>query len=365
MENITTLPPPDRYDYDYEEELILKKLLVKLNKLWHILWINKSWILLGAIVLAALASIKTVLSNPTYEATISFMVEEEEAGSIGNIASILGQFGLGGAAGGEQNLEKITTLAASRKIMHQVLLEKLEVDGKIDFVANHIINIYELRKKWEKDTLLNELSFIHNDFYSFNKKEKAGLKKIFNLVVGNDKQSLQGIMKTGFAKETGILFITIIAINESLAIQLTKSIYNNLSVFYIEESIENPKQTFEILTQRTDSLLTALTSTQKKLAYLEAKSGERVTHDDRILKKILFRDLQVQTIMYGEVLKTKETSGFLLSSETPFFQVIDEPFSPIAPDKPSLLLAIIIGSCLGGFLTAAFSVSRTIYKGMT
>ena len=362
MENIHTASYQERYEYKEEEERILRKLISKLNKIWRIIWNKKLWILGWAFVGASLFLVKTSFEDVTYEAILTFMIEEEDGGGLGGIASVLGQFGLGAVAGEDQNLEKITTLARTRKILHPVLLEKASIDGTFDFIANHIINIYELQEDWENDTLLNGLYFTHSDFSSFTKREKSGLKKVYDIMAGNEKHNLEGILKSGFSIETNILYINTTAINESLAIHLTESIYEKLSAFYIEETIKNPKQTFDILVQRTDSILLNLTNTQKKLAYLEAKSTERVTHDDRIRKKILSRDLQVLTLMYGEVLKTKETSGFILKNETPFFQVIDEPFSPIEPEEASLLLALFLGGILGGFLATAFFVARAIYS---
>lgn len=363
MENNQTPTYPDRYDYEAEEERILRKLVAKLNKIRGIIWLKKYWIIGSAIAMASLFLAVAFFKDPTYEAILTYMIEEEDAGSLGSIASVLGQFGLGGVAGGEdQNLEKISTLAQSRKILHPVLLEQHTLDGTVDFIANHIINIYELQEKWENDTLLNSFYFTHADFDSFTKKERLGLKKVYDVIVGNEKAGIDPIMKTGFAVETKILYINITALNESLAIHLTESIYDKLSKFYIEETTKNPKQTFDIISQRADSILLSLTDTQKKLAYLEAKSTERVTHDDRIRKKILSRDLQILTLMYGEVIKTKETSGFLLKNETPFFQVLDEPFSPIEPEEPSFLLALLLGSVLGGGVATTFFVSRAIYS---
>ena len=351
----------DWYDYDVEEELIIQKLISKLNKLWITIWSKKFWIIGWAMVASSLFFTKAIFENPTYEAILTFMVEEEEGRGIGNIASVLGQFGLGGGAGKDQNLEKITSLTRTRKILHPVLLERMVVDGKLDFIANHIINIYELQDNWKKDTLLSEFYFVNDDFSSFSKKENLALNIVYNLVAGNEKKGTKGLLKSGFSIETNFLFINITAINESLAIKMTESIYEKLSAFYIEESIKNPKQTFDILVQRTDSILVELTNTQKKLAYLEAKNTARVTHDDRIRKKILSRDLQILSIMYGEVLKTKETSDFILKNETPFFQTIDEPFSPITPEESSKLLALLLGGILGGFLSTAFFISKEIY----
>ena len=54
--------------------------------------------------------------------------------------------------------------------------------------------------------------------------------------------------------------------------------------------------------------------------------------------------------MYGEIIKNKETSAFLLANEKPAFNLIDGPLAPLEAIGESWIKALVIGVLIGGVL---------------
>ncbi len=346
-------------------DITLKDVFLKIGGFWKELYRNK-WTVVGAAFLfASLFLLKSFFKEKTYTASMKFMIEEQTAagGALGGVASILGQFGFGGRMrGGQHNLEKVLELARSQKIMDEVLLDSVTHNGNTDFLINHFINLYDLREQWEEDTLLNDINFTHKNIALFRNQENAVLGMIAAMLVGNPEMGVEGLLTIGYGETTGIFYINSRLIDEALAIILTKTLYEKLSEFYVRESTEKQQHTVNLLQTKVDSVLTELGNTEKKLAYLNDKSEGLFRRKDQVYKDQLSRNVQVLTLLYGEVLKNKEASAFLLENKTPFFQTISVPRSPLLSSRNSKIKAILIGSVLGGFLAAVFLIGRKIFR---
>ena len=96
------------------------------------------------------------------------------------IAAIAGKLGLDGLGGGNTNLDKITGLSKSRRILQSALFRREVIEGKDDFFANHLIRERGLPKAWENDTTgLKGFEFKSNNFESFNRAENSALLALY------------------------------------------------------------------------------------------------------------------------------------------------------------------------------------------
>jgi len=75
----------------------------------------------------------------------------------------------------------------------------------------------------------------------------------------------------------------------------------------------------------------------------------------------LSRKVETTNRVYQEILKNKERVEFMLSSETPEFQMINRTFIPIVAAS-SKLKALLIGGFLGGFLGVGYIFGRKIIR---
>ena len=344
-----------------DDEITLKELILKLQEYWHYLWARK-WYLIGVgLLMASVFVLRAYLKPITYTATLTFMVNEDEGGSLGGAAAILGQFGLGGGAASEYNLDKIVSLARSRRIVQQALFEQVEIEGQTDYLANHLIRIYEWQEEWRKDTLLQGFLFTRDSIPVFTRTESRALQIMYGQVVGNPEENINGLLSASYQEETGILSLQAKTENEELSIVLAEVLYDKLSRFYIQQSTEKQQITVANLQQRADSVEQQLKQAEYQLAQLQDNSQGFQLRRDQLQQQRLSREVQVLTILLGEVVKNLSTSEFLLKNATPFFQVVDAPLAPIKAASKSYLKQAVIGSFLGGFLLVLFFIGRKVY----
>lgn len=343
-----------------DDEITLKDLIKKIQEFWHEAWKNKWWIILVAALGASAFLLNAWLTPPTYPAKTVFMLNEEE-GSTSGISSLLGQFGLGGGGKSKLNLDKIIELSKSFKILQVALFREVEVEGKKDFYANHIIRYYDFHDKWKKDTTgLVGFYFTHSQFDSFTRVENNALKQVHEQVKGGE--NTEAILSTTYDDKTGILSMSINSINEELSIGLMKAIYEELSNFYINKSVESKRTTYENIKFKVDSLRARYQQLSLTLARLEDQSYGILDKANLVRSNDLRTESQITILAYGEAVKNMELSDFQLRNATPIFQVIDSAVPPIKPNKSSKVSAILIGGFLGGFLSLGFFIGRKIIR---
>lgn len=347
--------------YYQDDEITLKELILKIQEYWQEILMNWKLVILVSGLFASGFLLKAWLTPATYPATLTFMVDEDEGGGDRSGAgAILGQFGFGGG-GGKFNLDKIVELSRSRKIVSMALFEKETIAGKEDFLVNHIIREYDFHEKWEDDnTGLKEFYFRHDDFEKFSRNENNVLKSVFGKVVGNPMKDVEGLMSSGYNKDTGILHVSSKSTSEMLSIKLANQLYKNLSEFYIEKTIAKQQLTYEILKTKLDSLNRNLTNTNYALLKFEDTFRNLGLKQYQAKKIKLQGELQKYAAAYAATYQNLEIADFSLKNKTPFIVAIDEPISPISPSIESKIKALIIGGFLGGFITITFLIGRKL-----
>jgi hypothetical protein len=167
-----------------------------------------------------------------------------------------------------------------------------------------------------------------------------------------------------FDEKSTILTIATTAIDQELAAVLTNTWYNKIQTYYVLKYTESSKKTLAELTHKADSLCSLLSGAESGLATGSDKLGMIKTFD-RLPTSRAGRNLQMYGAMYAEVIKNKETSDFILKSETPYFQTLDEPRLPIKGDKgKGLIVMTILGMIAGGFVFSGFVIGKTVWQEM-
>jgi len=151
-------------------------------------------------------------------------------------------------------------------------------------------------------------------------------------------------------------------INEDVSIGLCKSIFNKLSTFYVDKKTEKESNTFARLSEKADSVNQEIISVEKSLARFKDYSYDVIRASDRVTRSRLERELQLLIIMYGEVLKNKETAGFVLSEATPFLQVIDAPIGPLPSTEKYSIKTLAFFLATGAIVSSALILLFSLYK---
>ncbi len=359
MSNEQNIPPP----YYQDDEITLKELILKIREFWRELWKRKVLILAISILGAVAFLGKSMLEETTYTAGLSFMVGENGSTEQGRTLTPYGiDFG-------RVENNKITELARSGRIIHAVLLDKVAISNKYDYIANHIIDIYNLQTKWSKEPIVPEYEHLHlKDYYfssdsieGFTPRDYRALNTVHELLAGNNLVGEKGVMTISYNDDTDIFRLNVEVLHELLSMRLLEAIFNELRAFYIEETIGRPQRTYELLKSQTDSLATELYSKERSLSSLQDRNRGFTSAIPGLAKAKIERELTLIEQEYGEVLRNKKSMEVLLSNDMPEFQVIDQTFIPVK-NEGSKIKSIILGGFLGLFLAGIFVIGRKIIR---
>jgi|WetSurMetagenome_2_1015567.scaffolds.fasta_scaffold87640_2 hypothetical protein len=300
---------------------------------------------------------------PVYPATITFNVDEDEGGGNSGLTGILGQFGLGSVKPSRYNLDKILALSKSRRVIQQSLFSKITVNGKEDYLANHLLREYKLNTLSGKDiSKTTPFYFAHDSIPAFSSEENAMLMLLYGTIIGPPDQPKKALMTADYNEDTNIMSLSVTTTNETISLALAQRMFESLSKYYINKSIEKSLKTYTLVSMKKDSVLGVLKSTEFQLANFRDQNKSLLMRTDQITELRLQREIVALTAMYGEVLKNVEVADFSLKNKTPFIQVIDAPLAPIQPVQLSLLRQLLIGILIGGLIGCAVVLGRMFYR---
>ena len=353
-------PPPSYYQ---DDEITLKELLLKLGEFAKELWRSKMLLVVMALVCIGGLVLKGKMTPVTYSASMSFLVE----GNDGSQTKIMSPFGPLEFGSVENN--KITELARSSRIIHKVLLTKKVLDDEYDYIANHLIDIYKFQETWAKEPMIAEFKYLHLGEYYFvtdsleiyGPKDFRALDEIQVLLAGNKLISKKGMMAMIYDDETDIFRLDVKTINEPLSLILIEAIFNELKLFYTEETVGRTTAAFELVSAQADSLQVELDDKEMALAGFQDRKRGFTSSIPDLRRAKLQREVTELTVDYNESARSRKSLELLLMQETPEFQIIDQTFIPIE-EKPSMVKDVLLGGFLGLFLAGIYVIGRKIVR---
>lgn len=290
---------------------------------------------------------------PVYSAKITFSVDEDEVGSSSGLTGMLSQFGLGSVRPARYNFDKILELSRSRRVVQKSLFTKITLDGKEDYIANHLIRIYGFDERGY---------FTHDSLPAFSRDENEMLISLYYFVVGHPDTPEKALLSADYNEDSNILSLSATTRNETLSLGLAHQTFQSLSDYYINKAIEKSLKTYKIVSTKRDSVLGELRSKEYQFANFKDRNRSLLMRTDQVSEMRLQRDVAALSAMYAEVLKNTEVADFSLRNKTPFIQVIDAPIPPIEPSQLSLIRKILKGFILGSLLGAAIIVGRKAWN---
>ena len=352
-----------------DDDITLKEVILRIKDYTGETILRWKLLLVFALIFALYFGYKAFISKPEYTATLTFMINKNETGGIGSVGAILGRFGFGNKTDG--NKDKIIQLNKSRRIIEKAIFKKVNINNNEDYIANHIINNLDSLDKWtsvpwykkpfSKPNPLKDFYFVSDNVAMFSDTANSALKEIYFHLIGS-KRSGPGMMSNGYDEDSGILHISVTTNDPVLSIEITNSVFDNLSEFYIEKSVEKQKATYDIVKIKTDSILNLLKQKEVELANFEDRSHGLFGSKSKLKELRLKRDVQKLSLMYGESIKNLEIADFAVKNKTPFVQAIDRPLYPLKGEKQATIKAFILGGILGLILGIIFVIFRKIYR---
>jgi hypothetical protein len=346
----------------YNDEISLRDLILKGRS--FIQEIIRYWYIPAVCILLAMAYQGYQYSRfePIYPASITFSVDEDEGGSSSGLTGILGQFGLGSVRPSRYNLDKILALSKSRRVIEHTLFDKIILDGKNDFLANHLIREYELNHSpLPGEGSESGFFFTHDSLPAFNRQENEMLLSLFNFIIGPPDNPKKALITADYNEDTNIMSIDVSTTSEELSLALANRMFESLSEYYVNKAIEKQAKTLSVITAKKDSVLSVLKGTEYQLANFKDSHRGLLMRTDQISELRLQREITALSAMYAEVLKNTEVADFSLKNKMPFIQVIDAPLSPIQPTQISLLRKLLISIIIGGIIGSVLVVGRKVF----
>lgn len=322
------------------------------------------WMVAIAIGLALGITI-AIISKTKYEAKISFIINDGKSNSQNPLAALASQFSLNSSP---MNItdERILFLIGTKKILGQSLLTNYPNTNFT--LADKYIEIMSLKKAWSSDTSLNNFNtFTSKNIEKLSYHENKAMDIVLALILKSNDLQYETVKKKSSSlvsqSSSGIILISYKSKDELLSKIFIETIYQNLSSFYIETITKNLLANYELVSNRADSIKTAMYSSESDAAEAMDQSIGVFKFRGKIKSNRLKRDNEILNLMYAEVVKNKEIAKFNLDQEKPILQVIDEPTLPLEQHIKSKIIYGIVGAIIGATLLF-FSLTIFYLKGL-
>lgn len=352
MNQQPTYQPPPYYDND---EITLKEIIHTVKDYANEL---KSNIIILLIIIALVMTGFYFLNKnklTTYTSEISFILQEDKDElPIGNQNSVIRNV----RKRGPSQLQQIAT---SSIVINRILLEKITIEDKNDFFANHLIDIYGFQSTWNKEKLeekyqgleLNNFYFTQDTIQKFSNREHRALQILRDFV-----RRLYLVETEAFSE---INTITVTSTSETVSMEIRNLLFSTLKNSYIENTIGRTLRNHESLTVKVDSLENKLRTAQRQLAAATDQTYGLISKSDFLAKSQRSEEADRLNKVYQIFLEQQQQVQFNLKNKMPDFAIIDQTFLPIM-NAPNKLIPLIIGFLLGSFIGLMFIILRKIFR---
>lgn len=346
-------------NYVLDKELSFKEIFLKIKSTYLLLRPHFILIATLSIIGGAIGYGYAYLIPPKYEATLTFMVDAGKTNSLGGMSQLASTFGLG-SFGSSNTLDtkKMEDLLLSNKINCITLFEKETINGKTDYLANHFINLFNIRNEKgfvKNDSIKDFIAFTHADYKRFSQKESTVLNLILDRIIGR-----QGLLTVEVAKNE-IITVRLTSESELFSKYYVEHLVNALTNFYVSSTVKKERISLDIITNREDSVKKALYAAEYAYATYKDENLRMIKVQGFVEELRLKRNIEILNAMYGEIIKSKEMANFALLNKTPLFQIIDEPSFPLDVLQKSKSLFLMIGFCLGFFFISCSLILKHYY----
>ncbi|HUH72924.1 MAG TPA: hypothetical protein VLZ75_00830 [Chitinophagales bacterium] len=322
-----------------EEKYAQLKKIIQLLKLFYerskIILKKYIWLFILIFLIGVGITLYQILNKEVvYQATITFILQDDDTGANqSNFADPLSSFLLSRSTIQSINIDRVIEIIYSQKLLSVVFFNKCIINGKEDYLINHFLSRY----------------YGISDSYFKSYRGLNGLDRnqfrVFNNVSSIMKRSIT-IEQT----KSGAFVMKLNTINEELSKVSTELLYQNISSFYIDKTTEKAQRNYVFLRNRLDSIRNMLYSSEYQVANFEDRSRNLLLVTARVPQIRQQRNTVFYETLYGEVLKSFETSKVTLNNITPIFQILQRPYYPLSAITRSSIFIVVVSSFVIGLI---------------
>lgn len=350
-------------DQSNDNEISLKGIILKLRRWRRYLLAKWKVLLVAALIGGGLGLCVAIIKKPTYTATLTFILEDANGGTLGAYSGLASQLGLtfGGDGDGSDLFsdDNIMGFMTSRFMVQKTLLKEVEWNGQKKTLADVYISIYHYADKWKNDTSIAHISFpIGSEEHGLSRTQDSIITFFYTIIT---KRNLD-VSKSD--KKVSFIAVNTTSVDERFSKLFTEKIVEDAIEFYVKTKTQREQANVNRLQLQADSILVELnkkTYGAALVADINLNPARKITS---VGPELVSRDKGILTVIYTEVVKNLEIGKMALLKETPIIQIIDSPILPLEEKKLGKLKGISIGVLLGIIMCSLILVTKKIYVGM-
>lgn len=288
--------------------------------------------------------------KPTrYMGFLTFNLETGQGqNDMGGISDLASAFGLGGGAqagaGGLFFGENFILLVKSRTMLEKALMKEVTIKGKKYILANYYIEKSGiLADEWKGNEKLQKLRFTQKPRNQFSTQESVAMMAVVKKI---DEE-------TSFSKQSPKSTFTTLKCNtedELLSKVWLETLIATISDYYTTVSTKKTQEVLKVAKRRVDSLASALSGNDSRLARFADQNQQVVAQQARVAENRLTRNTSLLASMYFEAVRSLESIRMSLVKETPLLTIIDEPVLPLMTEvyeegkniKAGILIGLVV-----------------------
>ena len=340
---------------DYNNEIQLKDILVRVSEYKILLFKKKFTIIICSCLFLAIGVFITFISETEYNAELTFVVESDQSiGSLGGMSGFASQLGfdMPGNNSNTFSQSNIIELLKSRLVIEGTLMQKAKVNDKSDLLIEHYLQINNIKEDWDRSSSFSGISFHNPTSYLHDSIRGVIWKEIINENLNVDYQS----------NEANIITLSYVSLDQEFAKEFVENLILEMSKMYTSHQTAKANNTLAFLQNRADSVFKELQVAEQEFAKIKDINQRIVKASGRLKELQLMRKVEVLNTMYLEIIKNLELSKITLLNEIPIINIIDKPILPLEQDRLSLVLTALLSAMLGGFLSVSYFIFWKLFK---
>jgi hypothetical protein len=342
-----------------DNQFTLKELFQNIGA-WLSYFISKWKILVvAAIIGLGVGALVSIFKKPVFHAETSFVLEEGDAGGMGQMSGLASLVGvnLGSLGGGTSGLfqgDNIMELYRSDRMIGETLLSPFDAN---QLLIDRFIAFEELDEKWASKVNFASMDFsIPRD--SFPVAQDSVVKEVAKLI----RESQLAVAKPD--RKLSIIQVTISSKDQLFAKVFNETMVAKVNSFYLETKTKKTGENLSILKSQADSVRAILDESIG--AY--AAASDRVPNANPLLSSAGVEskkrqiDVQATGAVYQEIVKNLEIAKVNHRNNSPLIQIIDQPRLPLNRTEIRLVKGMVLGAFIVGLITLFALYFRRLYQ---
>lgn len=341
-----------------DDKITLRELILRM-RFWSGFFLSQwKFFLLAGIIGAALGALASWAKKPVYHASTSFVLEESDMSSLGQMSGLASLVGVNlGSFGGASGLfqgDNILELYKSDNMLAKTLLSPFDEQ---ELLIERFISFHELEPKWKKKVDLSQLDF-RKDRSSFTIQQDSVVKVISKMI--RDHQL--SVEKPN--RKLTIIQVNVSSKDEKFAKVFNERLVENVNTFYYETKTKKTAENLQILQHQADSVRRILD--ENLLQY--AAFADRIPNANPLMQTGTVEgrkrqiDIQATSAIYAEVVKNLEIAKVNHRNNSPLIQLVDEARYPIPRSELKLSKGVVLGGLIAVFLVFILLYVRKVYE---